>query len=422
VQTGFRPLEAEDLAILALENEFIAGHTCKVVILDSPGVTGEALVRHLADRLPRAPLLSCRLDRPREPLQWVPDPQFDLDQHVRQHPGDPVDRRGLLRTVARVFEQHLDRRRPLWCMTLIDLDDGGTAIVWRIHHAMADGTTAARLAALLLWDHSSELTNAHQLTSDHHPDTARRRGHLSAFLRREFPRQHGRSPFDGAVGTGREMGVATTTLEGLRAAAHRLDGATVNDAVLSVMAGALRRWMEQQHGPLVNVRARVPVSLHHEGDDPGNRDSYFTLELPLSDADPASRLRGVHRQTSIRKAADDARMLDSLYRELAVASPRLRQFAARLQSSPRRFALSVSNVPGPRTDVSVLSARVRELFSFAEIGEHHALRIAAVSHADQLCFGFCADPLLVPDVQSMALAAESEARLLMAAAGTGHAR
>jgi hypothetical protein len=180
--------------------------------------------------------------------------------------------------------------------------------------------------------------------------------------------------------------------------------------------------MEQQHGPLVNVRARVPVSLHHEGDDPGNRDSYFTLELPLSDADPASRLRGVHRQTSIRKAADDARMLDSLYRELAVASPRLRQFAARLQSSPRRFALSVSNVPGPRTDVSVLSARVRELFSFAEIGEHHALRIAAVSHADQLCFGFCADPLLVPDVQSMALAAESEARLLMAAAGTGHAR
>jgi diacylglycerol O-acyltransferase / wax synthase len=420
VQTGSRPLEAEDLAILSLENDTIAGHTCKVVVLDQPGIRRDTLFVRVADHLHRAPLLTYRLDSPTNPRRWVPDPQFDLQDHVVQHPGAPVERGRLLGVVAGLFEQHLDRARPLWSMTLVDLDDQGTAIVWKVHHAMADGTTLARWAALLLWDHHpAQAAGPGQLAHDHQADDVRRRAHLSAFLRREFTRQHGASPFDGAVGTTRAMGLATTSLSGLRAAAHSLDGATVNDAVLAVVSGALRRWIEEHHGPLVNVRARVPVSLHHEGDDPGNHDSFFTLELPLDEPDAVARLCSIHQQTSERKSANDARELESLYRELATVSPRLQQFAARLQASPRRFALSVSNVPGPRAEVSVLSSVVRNLVSFAEIGEHHALRVAAMSHADRLSFGFCADPALVPDVQAMATAAEVEADLLVAAAGKG---
>jgi hypothetical protein len=420
VQAGDRPLDTEDLAILALENEHVAGHTCKLVVLGQPGITRRALIERLTERLPHAPLLTCRLDAPRAPRCWVPAPDLELGDHVDEYPGAPVDRNGLLEALGHLFGQHLDRRRPLWGMTLIHLDDGGTAIVWRLHHALADGTTAGRLARLLLWD-DVEVSSLRpdQLRRAHLADDVRRRFQLAAFFRREFARQHGRSPFDGRVGTVREMGVATTSLPGLRAAAHELDRATVNDALLAVVAGALREWMTQQHGPIRNLRARVPVSLHHEGDDAGNRDSYFTLALPLDETDPASRLRAVHQQSSIRKSADDARALDSLYRDLAVVSPRLRQFAAHLQANPRRFALNVSNVPGPPGDVAVLSTPVRQLFSFAEIGEHHALRIAALSHADQLTLGFCADPSLVPDVQSMATAAEVEAGLLMAAAPAG---
>lgn len=418
---GARPLEAEDLAILALENDTIVGHTCKVIVVGQPGLDRRALLARLAGRLHRAPQLTCRLDQPDRPRSWVPDPEFVLDRHVLDLGGGPVDRDGLLAAVAQLFEQHLDRSRPLWSMTLVALEGGRSAVVWRLHHALADGTTAARLATLLLWDEVGPDAPPHprQLARAHREDDHRRRAHLAGFLRREFGRQHGGSPFDGQIGTSRQMGLATTSLADLHAAARSLDGATVNDAVLAVVGGALRRWLEERHGPLVNVRARVPVSLHHEGDHAGNRDSYFCLELPLGEQDPVARLRSVHRQTALRKSADDAQHLDAFYRELSTVSPRLRRFATRLQDSPRRFALSVSNVPGPEHPVDVLSAPLDGLFSFAEIGEHHALRVAAVSHADQLSLGFCADPVLVPAVQAMAGAAEAEAAVLAAAAGVG---
>jgi hypothetical protein len=92
--------------------------------------------------------------------------------------------------------------------------------------------------------------------------------------------------------------------------------------------------------------------------------------------------------------------------------PRLRQFATNLEDSPRRFALSVSNVPGPRCPVSILGHPVTGSFGIAEIGERHALRIAVHSLADQLGFGLCADPQLVPDLKRMAVAIEEEAEAL----------
>jgi hypothetical protein len=157
---------------------------------------------------------------------------------------------------------------------------------------------------------------------------------------------------------------------------------------------------------------RVPVSLHHEGDDAGNRDSFFTVPLPLGEGDPVARLHAVHEQTARRKADDDAESMDTLLHELSHASPKLQRFAARLQESPRRFAVNVSNVPGPRGAVHVLGAPVRGLHSIAEIGERHALRVAVVSVAGALCFGLCADPAIVDDLQAMADGVEAEAALL----------
>lgn len=92
---------------------------------------------------------------------------------------------------------------------------------------------------------------------------------------------------------------------------------------------------------------------------------------------------------------------------------------ARIEDSPRRFAVCISNVPGPRRPVAVLEEPVTAIFGFAEVGEHHALRVTADSSADQLSFGFCADPGLVPGVETMAAAAEAEAAALISAAGTG---
>ena len=209
-------------------------------------------------------------------------------------------------------------------------------------------------------------------------------------------------------------------LAGLRRVAAATDGATVNDAVLAVVAGGLRRWLEAHHGHLGAVRVKVPVSLHGPplapGDDarqPGNRDSLFCLDLPLGSADPLQRLAAIRHATRIRKQDHDAQHLDALLRDLA-GTPRLRRFAERVLAHPRSFALNVSNVPGPRHPVAVLGGPVHAMYTLAEIREHHALRIAVVSLASTLNFGLVADPTLLADVDHLASGMQAEAAILTA--------
>jgi WS/DGAT/MGAT family acyltransferase len=292
---------------------------------------------------------------------------------------------------------------------------GGSALVWRIHHALADGTAAMRHARAMLWDPRGAPDPPHASRTAHAEDEQRRRAHLAAFVKREAPHPQRRSPFTGRIGTRREVEFARVSLRDLHDAVRRLDGATVNDGVLTVIAGALRRWAGHRHGHLGAVRVKVPVSLHHDGDDTGNRDSFFTLALPLGEPDPIARLHAVHAATAACKDAHDAELMDELDQELAHVSPRLRSLLSHIEEGPAAFALSVSNVPGPRDPVTVLGAPVVALHSIAEIGERHALRVAVVSLADALYFGFCADPAIVSDLSLLATGVEAEAAALAAA-------
>jgi hypothetical protein len=260
-----------------------------------------------------------------------------------------------------------------------------------------------RYARVLLWDEAAE----HKLTpkqaaAQHAVDEKRRRGHLGGYIRRELRHTPHRSPFDGKIGTRREVGFATVPLASVHDAAKALCGATLNDAVLSIVAGALRHWVSVHHGHLDSIRVKIPVSLHHEGDDEANHDSMFSLGLPLSEPDPVARLQIIHERTEARKQAHDAELRELLLHEVGSVSPRLGRFAEQLERSPRIFALNISNVPGPREPVSVLTAPVRQLHSLAEISQHHALRVSVTSLADLLSFGFCADAELIGDVQTIA--------------------
>ena len=414
-------LDDADRAILALEGPTVVGHTCKVILVGR-GAPGPAELREsIAARLGAAPALTRRLGGPEEAPEWVPDPGFDVAEHVvAAGDGAPVPRAALAGTVARLFAEHLDRARPLWRIDSLALDDGTTALIWRLHHALADGTASMRLARAMLWDAVPTAEppphQAHTPAGDA-ADERRRQAHLAAFLRREFARSAGRSPFDGRIGRRRQVAFASVSLRRLHDAGRDLAGATLNDSVLAVVAGALRTWVQHHHGDLGGVRVRVPVSLHHEGDEAGNRDSYFSVALPLNEPDPVARLRAVHEATAVRKADHDAEEMEQLLQRLSGVSPRLSQFCERIEGSPRHFAVNVSNVPGPRTPVSVLGAPVQSLHSVAEIGERHALRVTAVSLAGSLCFGFCADPGLVDDVQAMADGVERGAAELGELAG-----
>ena len=245
-------------------------------------------------------------------------------------------------------------------------------------------------------------------------DHRRRRGHLASFLEREFAESIRPSPFDGEIGARRQIAFASVGFDALHAAAKEICGATVNDAVLCITAGGVRRWIEEHHGSLGALRFRVPVSLHQEGDQASNRDSFFTLPVHLEEADPAIRLRAIHAAANERKADRDAERLERLLSELRAQAPPLASLAERLEAAPRSFALCVSNVPGPSRPVAVLGAPVNSLHSVAEIGRRHGLRVTVVSLAGRLHFGLCADPAIADDLAEMAAGIEAEAEQLAA--------
>ena len=437
LETGARPLSHEDLSILALENETVAGHTCKVILLDEaidPGSLRTSITR----RLPRAPMLSMRLGEIDGAPWWVPAPQVIMAAHVVTAPASGAeDEAGFRATVAGIFAQHLDRSRPLWRIDVIPRrPGGGSALIWRIHHALADGMTAMRMASAVLWDEDPVTGPRTTRTRSRAPRAARIVPHhrLATLLAaaRELPQPWLRSPFDGHIDARREVAFTTAGLEELHRVAAAADGATVNDAVLTVVAGGLRRWLEAHHGHLGAVRVKVPVSLHAPpppepppgpsapGDDhaqPGNRDSFFCLDLPLGSADPLERLADIRRATVARKQGHDAQHLDAVMRELA-HTPRLSRFAEHVLAHPRSFALNVSNVPGPRRPIRVLGVPVHSLYSLAEIGEHHALRVAVVSLAGTLNIGLVADPTLLADVGDLAAGMQAEAAELIDGTGT----
>jgi diacylglycerol O-acyltransferase len=411
-------LSDEDAAILALETGPVRGHTCKVALVDGRLSAGDLRAR-FAERLHREGRLSLRLAEG-EPPSWESDPAVDLDGLVRD--AGHVDDASLGAAVGSLFAERLPRDRPLWALDVVAVGDGRTALVWRIHHALADGMTAMRMIRRVLLDDgdSGGLASPHAGASrpreagsgapgrppSRSPSAAT--GPLAAAvsrlaplqtalrvpaaLERELARRGADTALDADIGERREVAFVDVGLDDVKRVAHALpERATVNDVVLTAVAGGLRFWLDGLDAHPVALRVKVPVSLHHPGDDAGNRDSYICVDLPLDEPDPVARLGAIASETRERKRDHDAQTLDAFFRDLTHLSSSLERFAEQWTASPRVFALNVSNVPGPPGPLSVLGAPVASLHSLAEIGHRHALRVAVVSAGGRIGFGLCAD-------------------------------
>jgi diacylglycerol O-acyltransferase / wax synthase len=409
-------LSAEDARILALESGNIRGHTCKVLVI--AGARGVDEVRgHLAGRLDAVPRLKRRLDPAAGPPAWSDDPAFLLERHVVA--AGAVDDAGLLALIAGAMTTRLERDRPLWKIDVVSLPSERTALVWRIHHALADGMTAMRMARALLLDPvAEEPAPKASSTSRQLPVTSRRtpastlRGasQVSKTLRAELGRRARRTPLDHPAGPRRDVAFVDAPLELLRSIGHAApERATVNDVVLSAVAGGLRSWLAQLGTPAAGMSVKVPVSLHHSGEqEAANRDSFLVVDLPLDRPDPLDRLVAVARETRECKRRHDAETLDAFFRDLSHLSSSLERYAEHWAMSPRVFTLNVSNVPGPSGPQTVLGARLLGLHTLAEIAHGHALRVAIVSAAGRISFGLCADPDAVDGLDLIAHGMEQE--------------
>jgi diacylglycerol O-acyltransferase / wax synthase len=410
-------LTAEDVRILELETARIAGHTLKVMVLDPGSEIGvDELREWVGARVRRLPRLTQRLDlSPDEgPPSWVFDGDFDLTRHVREAEGAP----DLSAAVAPIMERRLDRSAPLWSIELTDAGEDGRVIVLKVHHAMADGMGARRIASILLWD---EAESRPRPSSDPGPSPdrsvpLRRRWadlrHVARALERELAPAASPSPLAQRVGPGRVVGFASVRLADLeplkRAFATRV---TINDLILAATAGGLRRWLEHRQAPLRAMRVKVPVSLHGPGeadDALGNVDSFFFVDLPVTEPDPRQRLLAIARECGTRKRAEDAQQLDTFLHEIAARSPSAGRAALHWTMSPHIFTLNVSNVPGPRHPLRLCGRRIHSVYALAEVADWHALRIAGFSACGTLTFGLCGDAQHVVELDTLAREIEAE--------------
>jgi diacylglycerol O-acyltransferase / wax synthase len=418
-------LSQDDAQILRLESPVIKGHTGKVLIV-APGSDGAALSierlrEQVGERIAAFPRLAQRVEEPRFRLgrpAWVKAPEVDLSWHIAE-PGhaDPLSDEELRQAVGDLLSERLDHTRPLWRLDALPLTGERVALVGRIHHAMADGVSAIRLLAGLLWDADGEPAprpTQPQAQVPAKPDgssgpaaaearEARILVRLPAALWREL-RPSRDTKLDQHIGPAREVAWSSFPLERLKRIEHgAAERVTVNDVVLAVVAGALRRWLPQAGGVAEDLRVQCPVCLHAREEDTGgmgNRDSFMNLDLPISEPDPATRLRQISSETIERKLDHDADTLYAFFHALGRFRP-LYRGVTRLTTGPREFALSVSNVPGPRHRPLVLGHAVEQFSSFAEPADRHALRVSVVSLGGELAFGLCSDPDAISDLDGL---------------------
>jgi diacylglycerol O-acyltransferase len=416
-------LSLDDAQILRLECEAIKGHTGKLLVL-APDSAGRAasvarLRERVAERMGGFPRLSQRVEERRLGVgrpAWIDAEEVDLEWHVADRSSeDPLSEEEFRRVVGELLSERLDHRRPLWRVDALPLTGGRLGLVGRIHHAMADGVSAIHLASGLLWDDENVQAptpgagGPKEKRTASTPSAAPASGETRILVRlpsalwREL-RPGADSILDQHIGSDREVAWTAFPLERLKRIGHEAgDGVTVNDVVLAIVAGGLRAWLESGKGRAHDMRVQVPVCLHAREEEKGalgNRDSFLNVDLPLAEPDPVARLRFINAETRERKLAHDADTLYAFFHAIGRFRP-LYRGVTRVISGPREFALSVSNVPGPRQRAVILGHAVEEFCSFAEPADRHALRVSVISLAGELAFGLCSDPEAIADLDGL---------------------
>ena len=293
-------------------------------------------------------------------------------QH-RRHRSGRRDR-PLPEVVAGCSSSASTARCPCGGWRLVTLGGGRAALVWRIHHALADGQTCMRLADEVLWDSPPESRPAARgatTTSAAAPTWPGSCGGSSCRRRPDRPSTARSAPAPGRL---RRGAAARAARRGQGAGRRHPERRGAGGRPPARCAAGPRRTTDSS----ASLRARVPVSLHHQGEDAGNRDSYFCVALPLSEADPVARLRAAHAEAAERKAEHDAEEMDRLLRELAQVSPSLERTvrahrggapAVRAQRVQRPRARPAGQRPGRAGRAPALRGRDRRAPRAARVGQ-----------------------------------------------------
>jgi len=451
-------LSGMDASFLYFETRNAPTHIGSFAIYDqssAPGgrVTFKGILANVERRLHlarcfRQKLITVPLDL--DHPYWIEDPDFDLEFHVRHIAlPQPGDWRQLCIQVARIHARPLDHSKPLWEMYVIegldqvqDCPPGSFAVLTKIHHAAIDGVSGAELTAAL---HDTEPDAQppppeHAWTPEREPSSLelavrtaannfRQPFRFARVLRRTLPplaRVLRRNPdvevessatvprtrFNGPVSPHRVVEGRCFSLQDIRDIRKRVPGATVNDVVLSVCSGALRRYLEQ-HGelPKESLVAMAPISVRSKSQhgSAGNRVSAMSVTLFSDIADPLERLEKVHRGTQSSKATAAAMGAETMTDITQVLPGSLSGLAARLYTRlglanrVRPFLNTViTNVPGPQIPLYFSGAKMVALYGMGPIMDGMGIIHPVFSYAGRISIAVTADREQMPDPERYA--------------------
>src|SRR3954449_8072809 len=408
-------LTAVDASFLAQEHATSHMHVGALTIFEGPAPAYEDFVDHIRSRLHLVPRYRQKLAFP--PIEmgmplWIDDPSFNLEYHIR-HTGlpDPGSEEQLLLLTARIFSQRLDRSKPLWETWLVQgLETGRFALISKTHHSMVDGVAGVDLASVLFdlspvpnrvepepWTPHPEPTDA-ELVAEGVKGLVQRPFSLAgqAVGAVQRPRRTLSTVRDSAEALGEVLWAGLNPapdvplnvpigphrrLEDVRASLEdfktvkRAFGGTVNDVVLAVVAGALRRWLRSRgvRTEGMELVALVPMSIRSEEEMSagGNRIASMRGPLPVYVEDPIERLRVVREAMAGVKDSKQALGAEVIAGLQDFAPPTLLAQASRLNFSTRLFNLIVTNVPGPQFPLYLLGRELQELLPVAFLPQNH---------------------------------------------------
>jgi diacylglycerol O-acyltransferase / wax synthase len=440
MRSRYARLSLADWSNLRIERAEIPAHIAALCLveaaplLDAKGELDLPMIRRrLERRLARVPTLR-RVVYPAPPLcgpaLWVDDAHFSIARHVNvEGVAPPGDEASLLATAERLLRPQLDRSHPLWELWLLTgLADGRIGLLFKFHHAIADGLAAVALLMAFFdltpdapdppaevwtpalppadpmlfadnlsgWLAAAGSTLAHPLRLAHASGSTFKDSLVFFNSRHAAPR----TSLNALPGVESKFRVAHLDLEIARTIAHA-HGAKVNDVVLAVVAGGVRELLLTRGERLdgVELATSVPAALRNaqSARELGNAAGALLVRLPAGEADAVRRLERIAANTRIAKAEQHPAYISGLLSWLAAT-----RLALPLMRRQRFVNFFVTNVPGPSVTLYVLGARIEDVSPILGLAGNVTIMFAALSYCGRLNVLVSADAAACPDVDILA--------------------
>jgi len=389
--------------------------------------------------------------------RWVDDPYFNLRSHLQRVAlPDPGGQKELQEMVSTIMSTPLDFSKPLWQFQYIENYRGGSALVVRIHHCIADGIALIRVLLSLTDDSPSGSPKSRRTRRKRKPlgggfwlpevvnDAVYSVGRITARMVDKTletltdPARAAQMVTEGAKGTGVLARLATmpadpdTIFKGELTTAKRcawsevlsLDevkayskaqGATINDVLLTGVTGAIRRYMIGRKAEVngLNIRAVVPVNLRPESDviKLGNKFGLVFLALPVGIADRGERLVELKRRMDKIKTSSEPMVIYAILNAVGLTGPKVESVALQLFGSKATGVMT--NLPGPREEIFLAGKAMRSMMFWVPQSARLGLGVSILSYAGQVRLGVATDSGLVPDPESIIEAFHEEMKSMM---------